>query len=137
MSIQDTRKAAFVGSFALVAHHMANIAPEICEPDTLSRWEAYRQYSENLEEFLRNPILKIDITEPASVFQFAQLKLQHRLSIADHTRRSRDLIERMRLPLPGVGAACSFGATDDLKVTKLQVMANLEKHTSGWLHVDV
>jgi hypothetical protein len=30
--------------------------------------EAGKQYSENLEEFLRNPILKIDITEPTSVF---------------------------------------------------------------------
>jgi hypothetical protein len=65
------------------------------------------------------------------VFQSAQLKLQHRLSLADHTRRSRDLIERMRLPL-----LCSFGATDDLKVTKLQAMANLEKHTSGWLQAN-
>jgi hypothetical protein len=44
------------------------------------------------------------------------------VSAATPTRRSRDLIERMRLPLPGAGAA-----SDDLKVTELQAMANLEK----------
>jgi hypothetical protein len=53
------------------------------------------------------------------------------VSAATPTRRSRDLIEN-----PGAGAACSFGATDDLKVTELQAMANLEKHTSGWLQAN-
>jgi hypothetical protein len=33
----------------------------------------------------------------------------------------------MQLPVPGSGVACSFGATDDLKVVRLQAIANLEK----------
>jgi hypothetical protein len=45
VSIQESRKAAYVGSFALVASRMAEIAPEICQPQNLLKWDAYRQYA--------------------------------------------------------------------------------------------
>jgi hypothetical protein len=89
------------------------------------------QYAEHLEYegFQKNPLLKLDDVDPASVFQAAQHKLQHNISKAENTRLSRDLIEMMQLPVPGSGGACSFGA-------RWQAIANLEKNTSGWLHAN-
>jgi hypothetical protein len=111
VSIQESRKAAYVGSFALVASHMAVIAPEICQPQNLLKWDTYRQCAALFEEFQRNPLLKLEDTDPASVFHTAQHKLQHK---AANTEMSRDRIEMMHLPIPGAGPACSFGATNTL-----------------------
>jgi hypothetical protein len=58
------------------------------------------------------------------------------ISKAENTRLTRDLIEMMQLPVPGSGVACTFGATDDLKVVRLQAIVTLEKNTSGWLHAN-
>jgi hypothetical protein len=110
MSIKETRKAAFVGSIALAAHHIALVAPGICQPEVLPHWEAYRQYAE-LEGFQKNPLLKLDDIDPASVPQAAQYKLKHNISKTENTRLSRDLIEMIQLPVPGSGVTCS---TDDL-----------------------
>jgi hypothetical protein len=88
------------------------------------------------EEFQRNPLLKLEDTDPASVFYTALHKLQHKISRAANTQMSRDLIEMMHLPIRGADPACSFGATNDLNVVRLQAIANLEKSTSGWLYAN-